>query len=65
MFQYFVAFLRVVRPLSKSMASSSCWYVHLPYFEVLTCLLSVLPPCIIFVARWHRCYVMLVVYIAY
>jgi hypothetical protein len=67
MFQYFVAFLKNVYPLSTtSMASSSCWFVHLARFEVSTCLHLPLPwPCIVVVARWHCYYVRLVVGIAY
>jgi hypothetical protein len=43
------------------MASSNCWSVHLPHFEILTCLLTMPPPYIVFVAKWHYCYVTLMV----
>jgi hypothetical protein len=54
MLQYFIAFLKDVCPFSTtSMASFSCWSIHLAYFEVLINLLTLPWPCIDVVARWH------------
>jgi hypothetical protein len=65
MFQYFSSFFRYVSPFSiASMASSSCWSIHLAYFEVLICLLPLPWPCIVVLVRWHCCCIMLVVSIA-
>ncbi len=53
MFQYLLAFLEDVYPLSiASMTFSSCWFIHMPCLKAIGCLLVLVEFCIIVVTRW-------------
>jgi hypothetical protein len=52
-FFYKIRILEYVCPISiTSMASSICWFVHLPRLDALGCLLVVVELCTIIMTRW-------------
>lgn len=52
--KYLLAFLKDVSPLSIAfMASSSCWYIHLPHLDAFGYLLVLAKFCIVVVVGWH------------